>query len=112
MAPDAAKRQVPTIKRSVIEWLLDSDPSIRWQVMRDLTDASAEEVAAERARVATEGVGRAAARPPGDRRAVGRRGVEPRVELHDARPDAAARDGSRSRERPGAYARWASSVTA
>ena len=44
-------------KRSVIRWLLDSDPSIRWQVMRDLTDASAEEVAAERARVATEGVG-------------------------------------------------------
>jgi hypothetical protein len=56
MAPDAAKRQVPTIKRSVIEWLLDSDSSIRWQVMRDLTDASAEEVAAERAHVATEGV--------------------------------------------------------
>ena len=25
--------------RSVIEWLLDSDPSIRWQVMRDLLDA-------------------------------------------------------------------------
>ena len=43
--------------RSVIQWLLDSDPSIRWQVMRDLTDASAEEVAAERARVATEGAG-------------------------------------------------------
>jgi hypothetical protein len=62
MAPDAAKRQVPTIKRSVIEWLLDSDSSIRWQVMRDLTDASAEEVAAERARVATEGV--AAQLPP------------------------------------------------
>ena len=44
-------------KRSVIEWLLDSDPSIRWQVMRDLTDASAEEIAAERARIGTEGVG-------------------------------------------------------
>jgi hypothetical protein len=44
-------------KRSVIRWLLDSDPSIRWQVMRDLTDAPAEEVATERARVATEGVG-------------------------------------------------------
>ena len=42
---------------TVIDWLLDSDPSIRWQVMRDLTDAPAEEVAAERARVATEGVG-------------------------------------------------------
>jgi len=41
----------------VIEWLLDSDPAIRWQVMRDLTDAPAEEVAAERARVCTEGVG-------------------------------------------------------
>jgi len=42
---------------TVIDWLLDSDPSIRWQVMRDLTGAPAGEVAAERARVATEGVG-------------------------------------------------------
>jgi len=42
---------------SVIQWLLDSDPSMRWQVMRDLTDASVEEVAAERAKVATEGFG-------------------------------------------------------
>lgn len=41
----------------VIEWLLDSDPSIRWQVMRDLTDAPPDEVAAERAGVATEGWG-------------------------------------------------------
>jgi hypothetical protein len=57
MAPDAAKQQVPTPMRSVIEWLLDSDPSIRWQVMRDLNSVSAEEVTAERARVATEGVG-------------------------------------------------------
>lgn len=42
---------------SVIDWLLDSDPAIRWQVMRDLTDAPADEVAAERAKVATEGWG-------------------------------------------------------
>ena len=42
---------------SVTSWLLDSDPSIRWQVMRDLVGAPEEEVAAERARVATEGVG-------------------------------------------------------
>jgi len=42
---------------TVIDWLLDSDPSIRWQVMRDLTDAPAEQVAAERARVCTEGLG-------------------------------------------------------
>ena len=101
MATNPPKRQAPKPKRSVIGWLLDSDPSIRWQVMRDLTGAPAEEVAAERARVATEGVGRAAARPPGGRRAVGRRGVEPWMELHDARPDAAAGPGSRSRERPG-----------
>ncbi len=38
-------------------WLLDGDPSIRWQVLRDLTDAPADEVAAERARVGTEGWG-------------------------------------------------------
>ena len=42
---------------NVIEWLLDADPAIRWQVMRDLTDAGADEVAAERARVAVEGWG-------------------------------------------------------
>jgi hypothetical protein len=50
-------RRVSKPQRSVIRWLLDSDPSIRWQVMQDLTGASAEEVAAERARVATEGAG-------------------------------------------------------
>jgi len=42
---------------TVVDWLLDSDPSIRWQVMRDLTDAPADEVSAERARVAREGAG-------------------------------------------------------
>jgi hypothetical protein len=41
----------------VIQWLFDSDPSIRWQAMRDLTDAPDEAVAAERAKVATEGWG-------------------------------------------------------
>jgi hypothetical protein len=44
---------------TVVDWLLDSDPAIRWQVMRDLTDEPAERVAAERARVATEGWGAA-----------------------------------------------------
>ena len=42
---------------TVIDWLLDSDPAIRWQVLRDLTDEPAEAVAAERARIATEGWG-------------------------------------------------------
>jgi hypothetical protein len=43
--------------QSVIDWLLDTDPSIRWQVMRDLTDAPSAVVAAERSRVASEGWG-------------------------------------------------------
>ena len=42
---------------SVLDWLLDSDPAIRWQVLRDLADAPPGEVAAERARVAREGWG-------------------------------------------------------
>lgn len=42
---------------SVVQWLLDADPAILWQTMNDLTDAPAEEVAAERARVATDGWG-------------------------------------------------------
>jgi hypothetical protein len=41
----------------VLDWLLDSDPAIRWQVLRDLTDAPAGSVAAERSRVANEGWG-------------------------------------------------------
>jgi hypothetical protein len=47
----------PKLQSSIALWLLESDPSIRWQVMRDLIGASAEEVARERARVATEGIG-------------------------------------------------------
>ena len=42
---------------SVIDWLLEGDPAIRWQVLRDLTDASAGDVAAERARVEHQGWG-------------------------------------------------------
>ena len=57
MPTHSPKRQAPKPTSSVIQWLLDSDPSIRWQAMRDLTDAPDEEVAAERARVATEGTG-------------------------------------------------------
>ena len=49
--------QAPDPQDSVVAWLLDSDPSIRWQVMRDLTDAPAHEVAAMRLRVASEGAG-------------------------------------------------------
>ncbi|MCX6049726.1 MAG: hypothetical protein NT075_31895 [Chloroflexi bacterium] len=57
MITNPTKRQVPQPGRQVIEWLLDSDPAIRWQVMHDLTDAPDEKVASERARIATEGWG-------------------------------------------------------
>jgi hypothetical protein len=42
-----------------IDWLLDADPAISWQAMRDLTDASPTAIAAERARVPREGIGEA-----------------------------------------------------
>jgi hypothetical protein len=42
---------------SVIHWLLNSDPSIRWQVMRDLLDAPEVKWTAERARVEIVGWG-------------------------------------------------------
>lgn len=42
---------------TAIEWLMEGDPAIRWQVMRDLTDAPPDAVATERARVAREGWG-------------------------------------------------------
>jgi hypothetical protein len=42
---------------AVLEWLLDSDPAVRWQVLRDVADAPPGQVAAERARVAAEGWG-------------------------------------------------------
>jgi hypothetical protein len=51
MRPEYAPR------RAHIKWLLDSDPAIRWQVMRDITGESPKAIAAERSRVATEGWG-------------------------------------------------------
>jgi hypothetical protein len=45
------------MRMSVIDWLLDSDPSIRWQVMRDLVGEPDATVANERSRVATVGWG-------------------------------------------------------
>jgi hypothetical protein len=42
---------------TVVDWLLDSDPAISWQAMRDLLNKPAGAIAAERARVAREGWG-------------------------------------------------------
>ena len=41
----------------LVPWLLAGDPSIRWQTMQHLTPATPREVAAERARVASQGWG-------------------------------------------------------
>ncbi len=42
---------------NVTDWLLDSDPAIRWQVLRDVVHATVDVVAATRARVAQQGWG-------------------------------------------------------
>jgi len=57
MATDRPRRHIPKPERPLIDWLLDSDPALRWQVMRDLLAAPEDEVASVRARVATEGAG-------------------------------------------------------
>ena len=44
-------------RMDALAWLLDSDPAIRWQVMRDLTDATDELIAGERSRIGDEGFG-------------------------------------------------------
>lgn len=41
----------------VTAWLLQGDPAIRWQTLRDLTNGSPDDVAAERARIEHEGWG-------------------------------------------------------
>ena len=51
------RRQDDGPRPAHIKWLLDSDPAIRWQVMRDFTGEAPEVIAAERSRVATEGWG-------------------------------------------------------
>ncbi|MFN2198504.1 MAG: hypothetical protein ACK2UW_20455 [Anaerolineales bacterium] len=57
MTGSALRQPIPQPNDQVINWLLDSDPAIRWQVLQDLTHAPPEAAAAERARVAHEGWG-------------------------------------------------------
>lgn len=45
------------VDRTLSDWLLDSDPALRWQVERDLLRLPEDVWAATRARVATEGFG-------------------------------------------------------
>src|SRR3954465_15057923 len=57
--PDPYQPRTPPMAEDdpVVQWLLQGDPAIRWQVLRDLVNASEAEVATERARVAHEGWG-------------------------------------------------------
>jgi hypothetical protein len=57
MTTKHAEQQFLKPDQAVITWLLDSDPSIRWQVMRDLTGEPDQVVATEQSRVGSEGWG-------------------------------------------------------
>ena len=81
---------------TVIDWLLDSDPAIRWQVMRDLTDAPADEVAAERARSRPRAGARGCS-PSRRPTANGPAAPLPEAARDDLQPDAAARLRARPR---------------
>lgn len=47
-----------SVDAALLDWLLNTDPALRWQVERDLAAAPPEVWQATRARVATEGFGR------------------------------------------------------
>lgn len=60
------------VHEDVLRWLLDSDPTLRWQVQRDLAREPESVWAATRARIATEGDGaRLLAHQDGDGRWAG-----------------------------------------
>src|SRR5271154_4658973 len=46
-----------TINVALVDWMLDSDPSLRWQVERDIVEAPKATWEATRAKIATEGFG-------------------------------------------------------
>jgi hypothetical protein len=55
MPTNPSKRKPLQPNEPVMRWLLDSDPSIRWQTLQDWAGAAPAEVTAERARVAAQG---------------------------------------------------------
>ncbi len=100
MAPYSTKRQAPELREDVIQWLLESDPAIRWQVMRDLTAAPIEQVASRARTHRYRGRGGAAARPAVRRWDLERSSLEPRLGFHHAYPDLTAGIRPRSSQRP------------
>jgi hypothetical protein len=57
MSTTSSDTHRPEGRAAIITWLLDADPAIRWQVLRDLAGESEEVVARERSRVAVVGWG-------------------------------------------------------
>ena len=82
---------------TVIDWLLDSDPSIRWQVMRDLTARAGGCHRRRAVKGRDRGLGRAAARASGAGRAVGWSAVVTGLDGHVPRAGAPATVRPRSR---------------
>ncbi|MEX2161098.1 MAG: hypothetical protein WD751_04210 [Anaerolineales bacterium] len=103
---------------TVITWLLDSDPAIRWQVMRDLTREPADRIAAERAKVATEGWGAAllAAQAengtwPGHKRIPEYPTQRTLLLLHDMGLDPASEQAKRAIDRVRANVQWLMNIS-
>ena len=57
MSPSLTNLHRMSVDAATLEWLLDSDPALRWQVERDLAGAPPALWQATRTRVATEGFG-------------------------------------------------------
>jgi len=45
------------VDKNILQWLLDGDTAIRWQTMKDLTDASQSKTLSERIKIAAVGWG-------------------------------------------------------
>lgn len=48
MGSETHQREALELRKSVVHWLVDSDPAIRWQVFCDLMDETEEVIADER----------------------------------------------------------------
>lgn len=57
LRPQRGPGETEESRQSTLDWLMDGDPAIRWQVMRDLIGAPEADIRDERARVASEGFG-------------------------------------------------------
>jgi hypothetical protein len=46
-----------TLEENILNWLLDSDPSIRWQTLQGFTNSSQNKILSERNKIMSEGWG-------------------------------------------------------